>query len=301
MPESSVPYEQPGEILTLDEIMRLVNLLTAHGLTKVRLTGGEPLVRSKDVIELIGRISKIKQISDLGLTTNAVLLAPLVHVLRDSGLERINISLDTLRRERFVKIARMDKFDDALAGLSAAEAVGFDPIKLNMVVMRGINDDEILDFARMTLSKDYQVRFLEYMPIGQVSHYEWRAKYVDIDEIMSIVCKVYSIEEQGTCASSTSRVYKLKGGKGTIGVISPISHKFCEGCNRLRLTANGSLVPCLSDNFEYDLKAPLRNGETDAQILNHVKAALSSKPEQSDFEGRAYRGGSLRIMAQIGG
>jgi cyclic pyranopterin phosphate synthase len=214
MPESSVPYEQPGEILTLDEIMRLVNLLTAHGLTKVRLTGGEPLVRSKDVIELIGRISKIKQISDLGLTTNAVLLAPLVHVLRDSGLERINISLDTLRRERFVKIARMDKFDDALAGLSAAEAVGFDPIKLNMVVMRGINDDEILDFARMTLSKDYQVRFLEYMPIGQVSHYEWRAKYVDIDEIMSIVCKVYSIEEQGTCASSTSRVYKLKAARG---------------------------------------------------------------------------------------
>ena len=301
MPEHGVPYEQREDLLTLDEIMRLVNLLAANGLTKVRLTGGEPLVRGGDVVELVRRLSSLDAITDLGLTTNAVLLAPLASELRDAGLTRINISLDTLKRERFAQIARMDKFDATVAGLAAAVKAGFDPIKLNMVVMRGVNDDEIMDFAALTLSNNYHVRFLEYMPIGQVSPYEWRAKYIGNDEIMQKIESKYKVSSIDAPKSSTAQVYRLENGIGTLGVVSPISHKFCENCNRLRLTANGALVPCLSDNFEYDLRAPIRNGETDEQLLQHVDIALSKKPEHSDFEGRVERGGSLRIMAQIGG
>jgi cyclic pyranopterin phosphate synthase len=301
MPEKGIPYDQREDLLTLDEIMRLVILLSKHGLTKVRLTGGEPLVRGDDIIELVQRISAIDAIQDLGLTTNGVLLAPIAARLRQAGLHRINISLDTLKRDRFAQIARMDKFDAALSGLHAAVEAGFAPIKLNMVMMRGVNDDEILDFVELTKTNDYHVRFLEYMPIGQVTPYEWKAKYVGNDEVMQRICSKFLIDDVNTQQTSTARVFRVKGAVGTIGVISPISHKFCEGCNRLRLTANGSLVPCLSDNYEYDLRAPLRLGETDQQILSHIGLALANKPEHSDFEGRAQRGGSLRIMAQIGG
>ena len=301
MPEHGVPYEDREDLLTLDEIMRVVRLLSQHGLTKVRLTGGEPLVRGADVVELVRRISEIPVISDLGLTTNAVLLSPLVKSLKEAGLRRINISLDTLRRDRFLKIARMDKFDIAVEGLKAAESAGLDPLKLNMVMMRGINDDEILDFAALTMSKNYHVRFLEYMPIGQVTPYEWKAKYIGNDEVIARLSSKFKLESVETALSSTASVYKIDGAVGTIGVISPISHKFCDGCNRLRLTANGFLVPCLSDNYEYDLRQYLRSGKSDEEILRHVGIALSNKPEHSDFEGRVQKGGSLRIMAQIGG
>jgi cyclic pyranopterin phosphate synthase len=209
--------------------------------------------------------------------------------------------LDTLWRDRFVKIARADKFDCAVEGLDAAVRVGFDPIKLNMVVMKGINDDEVLAFAALTLTKNLQVRFLEYMPIGQVTPHEWRAKYIPNDEVMKIINREYKLNRIDVTSSSTSEVYRIEGAIGSIGVISPISHKFCKGCNRLRLTANGSLIPCLSDNFEYDIRTPLRDVDTDAALLGHVRAALARKPEHSDFESRANRGGSLRIMAQIGG
>jgi cyclic pyranopterin phosphate synthase len=301
MPEHGVPYEQQKDILTVDEIIRVITILTRHGLTKVRLTGGEPLVRGRDVIELVERISKIDAITDLGLTTNAVLLSPMASDLKRAGLRRINISLDTLKRDRFAQIARMDKFVDATAGLESAVRVGFDPIKLNMVMMRGVNDDEIFDFAALTIESDYDVRFLEYMPIGQVSPHEWRAKYLGNDETMARLNNKFELTEIPVSGSSTSKIFKIRGARGTIGVISPISHKFCEGCNRLRLTANGALVPCLSDNFEYDIRKPLRSGDTDEQIVDHVFQALSHKPEHSDFEGRIEHGGSLRIMAQIGG
>jgi GTP 3',8-cyclase len=301
MPEFGVPYDLREDLLSLPEIMRVVRLLAENGLTKVRLTGGEPLVRGRDIVSLIEQIASLPQIVDIGLTTNGVLLAPLANDLYAVGLKRINISLDTLQRDRFIKIARADQFDNAVAGLRAARAAGFAPIKLNMVVMRGINDDEILDFARLTIKDDYQVRFLEYMPIGQVTPYEWRTKYISNEDVMDRVRASFDLEEVSVDATSTSRVWRVVGASGTIGVISPISHKFCEGCNRLRLTANGSLVPCLSDNFEYDLRTPLRCGEPDSAILQHVRNAVAQKPLQSDFEGRAERGGSLRIMAQIGG
>ncbi|HEX5324675.1 MAG TPA: GTP 3',8-cyclase MoaA [Capsulimonadaceae bacterium] len=301
MPEHGLPYEDNAEVLSVAEILRVVRLLAAHGLKKVRITGGEPLVRAQDVLALVAEIAKIPQIADLGMTTNAVLLAPHAQALRDAGLTRINISLDTLKPERFEKIARFAKFEEAWAGLRAAEEAGFRPIKLNMVVMRGINNDELADFAALTHERDIQMRFLEYMPIGQVTPWEWRAKYVSNEEVLERLGELGGLVPVETAGSSTSLIYKLAGAKGTLGVISPISHKFCAGCNRLRLTANGALVPCLSDNYEYDLKTPLRAGASDSDLLAHVRKAVANKPEQSDFEGRAERGGSLRIMAQIGG
>jgi cyclic pyranopterin phosphate synthase len=300
MPESGVPYENRDEVLTYEEILRLVHLLAQHGLQKVRLTGGEPLVR-RELPTLVREIAAIPAITDLGLTTNGVLLARYAQELWDAGLRRINISLDTLQPERFAQIARFAKFDDATAGLAAAEDVGFSPIKLNMVVMRGINDDEVAEMAALTFDHAYDVRFLEYMPIGQVTPWQWKAQYVSNEEVLSALRERFELVPIETAETSTSRVFQIPGAKGRVGVINPISHKFCAGCNRLRLTANGALVPCLSDNYEYDLKTPLRAGASDQELIQHVQNALAHKPQQSDFEGRAERGGSLRIMAQIGG
>jgi cyclic pyranopterin phosphate synthase len=230
-----------------------------------------------------------------------VLLSTHADALYQAGLRRINISLDSLRSERFAKIARFDKYSDVMDGLAAAVRVGFDPIKINMVVMRSENDDEIEDFAQLSIHHPYQIRFLEYMPIGQVTPHAWRARYISSDEVLERIAKRFEIEPVETQHSSTSRVYRISGGLGSIAAISPISHKFCAGCNRLRLTANGALVPCLSDNFEYDIKGPLRMQASDEELLDHVKRAIAKKPRQSDFEGRVEHGGSLRIMAQIGG
>jgi cyclic pyranopterin phosphate synthase len=300
MPEDGVPYEDRDEVLTFEEILRLVTLLSRHGLQKVRLTGGEPLVR-RELTTLVREIAALPAITDLGLTTNGVLLERHAQDLWDAGLRRINISLDTLRPDRFARIARFAKFDDAAAGLAAAEAVGFSPIKLNMVVMRGVNDDELADMAALTLDHAYDVRFLEYMPIGQVTPWQWKAQYVSNDEVLDTLRQRFELSPIETAETSTSRVFQIPGARGRVGVINPISHKFCAGCNRLRLTANGALVPCLSDNYEYDLKTPLRAGASDSELLDHIRAALAHKPQQSDFEGRVERGGSLRIMAQIGG
>ncbi len=301
MPEQGVPYEERAEILSVGEIMKIVRLLAPHGLRKVRITGGEPLVRGSEVVDLVAELTRTPGIEDVGLTTNAVLLASKAQALKAAGLRRINISLDTLQPERFAKIARFSKFEEAQAGIDASIAAGF-AIKLNTVLMRGENDDEIAEFARLTLRNAFQVRFLEYMPIGQVRPWEWKAKYVSNQDVLDALdAHGFALEPVSTDEASTSRVFRIPGAMGTIGVISPMSHRFCAGCNRLRLTANGMLVPCLSDNFEYDLKTPLRAGESDAALLGHVRAALAQKPLQSDFEGRAERGGSLRIMAQIGG
>jgi len=300
MPAEGLPFADLDTVLTDDEIMRVVELLARHGLRKVRITGGEPLVR-KEVPSLIARISATPGIKDIGLTTNAILLPRYASDLWAAGLRRINISLDTLRPERFQTIARHGSLEETLEGLRTAEEVGFSPIKLNMVVMRGLNEDEVRSMAALTIDHPYEVRFLEYMPIGMVSPIQWRHRYVSNEEVLKDIETEHAVDELPADEHSTARKFKIKGAMGTFGLINPISHKFCAGCNRLRLTANGALVPCLSDNYEYDLRGPIRAGEDDDALIHHVRTALSHKPEVSDFEGRANRGGSLRIMAQIGG
>lgn len=301
MPEEGVPYEDLDNVLTFDELERIVRVMATAGLKKVRLTGGEPLVR-KNVPELAARLSALPGIQEVTLTTNGILLPRDAQALYDAGIRRVNLSMDTLRPERFTRIARRPDFDRAWEGFQRALTVGFNPIKLNCVVMRGENDDEIEAFARLTLALPISVRFLEYMPIGQVTPPQWRARYLSNAEVIARLQASWpELAALEDAPESTSRNFRLPGALGTVGVINPISHRFCDGCNRLRLTANGRLVPCLSDNYEYDLMTPLRSGCTDREILEHTRIALTHKPIQSDFEGRLAQGGSLRIMAQIGG
>ncbi|MGC4045924.1 MAG: GTP 3',8-cyclase MoaA [Armatimonas sp.] len=301
MPEEGVPFENLDNVLTFDEIERVVRALASAGLKKIRLTGGEPLVR-KGVPELAARLNAVPGIREVTLTTNGILLARDAQALYDSGIRRVNMSLDTLKPERFETMARRPEFERAWTGLQTAVQVGFSPIKLNCVVMRGLNDDEIEDFAALTLTHDFSVRFLEYMPIGEVTPTQWRMSYVSNGEVIErLKARWPKLEALDDAPESTSRNFRIPGAKGTVGVINPISHKFCDGCNRLRLTANGKLVPCLSDNYEYDLMGPLREGATAQEILTHTALALAHKPVQSDFEGRVTRGGSLRTMSQIGG
>ena len=301
MPAEGVPYEELDNVLSFDEIEQVVQALASAGLKKIRLTGGEPLVR-KNTPELAARLTAIPGIQEVTLTSNGILLARDAQALWDAGIRRVNISMDTLQEERFVKLARREEFARAWQGLETALTVGFSPIKLNCVLMRGINDDEIEAFGHLTRERPISVRFLEYMPIGQVSNAQWRAQYVSNEEAVATLKALWpNLETLHDSPESTSRNFKIPGALGTVGVINPISHRFCEGCNRLRLTANGKLVPCLADNFEYDLMAPLRAGCTASEILAHAVAALSHKPIQSDFEGRLARGGSLRTMSQIGG
>jgi cyclic pyranopterin phosphate synthase len=301
MPEEGVPYEDLDNVLSFDEIARIVRVLAGAGLKKVRLTGGEPLVR-KNVPDLAATLTATPGIREVTVTTNGILLPRDADALWAAGVRRLNISLDTLREDRFTQIARRPDFHRAWAGIEAALRVGFAPIKLNCVLMRGINDDEIADIARLTLDRPISVRFLEYMPIGMVSPPEWRARYISNEEALGMLRDAFpDLEAREDDAASTSRNFHIPGAQGTVGLINPISHRFCDGCNRLRLTANGRLVPCLADNYEYDLMTPLRAGCTDAEIIEHTRAAMTHKPIQSDFEGRLGRGGSLRIMAQIGG
>lgn len=301
MPEEGVPFENLDNVLSFDEIERVVRALASAGLKKIRLTGGEPLVR-KGVPELASRLSAVPGIREVTLTTNGILLARDAQALYEAGIKRVNMSLDTLKPERFEKLARRPEFDRAWLGLQTAIQTGFSPIKLNCVVMRGLNEDEIEDFAALTLENDFSVRFLEYMPIGEVTPPQWRASYVSNEEVIErLKARWPDLEALDDAPESTSRNFRIPGAKGTVGVINPISHKFCDGCNRLRLTANGKLVPCLSDNYEYDLMEPLRAGASDREILTHTALALAHKPVQSDFEGRVKRGGSLRTMSQIGG
>jgi len=301
MPEEGVPYEDLDNVLSFDEIARIVRVLAGAGLKKVRLTGGEPLVR-KNVPDLAATLVQIPGVAEVTLTTNGLLLPRDAERLWEAGIRRVNISMDTLRQERFVQIARRPDFERAWEGFEAALRVGFSPIKLNCVVMRGMNDDEILDFAELTRQRPVSVRFLEYMPIGMVTPPQLRARYFSNQEAVERLRAAYpDLVTLEDAPASTSRNFQIPNALGTVGVINPISHRFCDGCNRLRLTANGRLVPCLSDNYEYDLMTPLRAGCPDADILQHVRNALAHKPIQSDFEGRLQHGGSLRIMAQIGG
>ena len=249
------------------------------------------------------RLSAIPQIREVTLTTNGILLPRDAEALKAAGVKRVNLSMDTMKPERFVQIARRPEYARAWDGVLAALRVGFSPIKLNCVVMKAVNDDEIVEFARLTQTMPLHIRFLEYMPIGMVSPPQWKARYVSNETVLEMLREAFPdlAPVPNEPLASTSRNFFIPGAMGTVGVINPISHKFCDNCNRLRLTANGKLVPCLSDNYEYDLMTPLRQNCSDADILRHTRAALTHKPEVSDFEGRLYKGGSLRIMAQIGG
>jgi cyclic pyranopterin phosphate synthase len=278
MPEQGVQFIPHSEILTYEEMLHIVELCIEQGIRKVRLTGGEPLVR-KGFIGFVERLGKIEGLDEITLTTNGVLLKEFAHALRDCGICRINVSMDTLKAERFRQITRRDDYERVWEGIEEAERAGFNPIKLNVVAMRGINDDEVLDFARLTRKKPYHVRFIELMPVGRGNSFWTAERFIPAREIFNRIRAVSSLKPIArNQLDGPAERYTFGGAQGEIGFIGALSHHFCETCNRLRLTADGHLRGCLFSDRETDLKTPLREGKEDRYLLNLIKTTGQNKP-----------------------
>lgn len=306
MPSEGILPIEHKEILRYEEIIRVIKIATALGLKHIRITGGEPLVR-KNMVYLIASIKKIEGIEDLSLTTNGILLSSYVRELAEAGLDRINISLDSLRPDKYHEITRGGDINVVLKGIEATERAGLKPIKINMVPIRGFNDDEIGEFARMTLKLPYQVRFIEFMPFGM--HDTWRPeKYISADEIKSIVEGIGPLTPVKYKKSGPARYFRFDGAPGVIGFISPLSHHFCIECNRLRLTADGKLRPCLFSETEIDLKPALRGVAPDEEIERLIRLSIEAKPEghhisiqNKELRNLLKEDGHRRHMSEIGG
>ena len=264
-----------AEILSYEEIYRLTRAAVEAGISKVRITGGEPLVR-KEMIELCRMLSGIEGLESLTLTTNGVRLKQLARQLHDAGVQRVNVSLDTLRPERFKKITGHNLLSQVLAGISMAEEVGLHPVKINTVIMRGINEDEIENFTRLTVEKSYHIRFIELMPFnGSVDQ---ESLFVPVEEMVGRVRKVGDLcLEPAAESSGPARLCSLPGAKGKVGFIAPLSYHFCGSCNRLRLTADGKLRTCLFSEQEIDIKGPLRAGASTEELVEIYRLAAIRK------------------------
>lgn len=306
MPEEGVVSLPHEDILRIEEFAHIIEVAAGMGIRHIRLTGGEPLVR-KGVVELIERASNTPGIESVALTTNATLLTKMAPALKAAGLSRVNISLDSLDAEQFHTITRRGNLADTLEGIQTALDMGFHPVKINTVVVRRLNQD-LLSFARMTLDRPLHVRFIEYMPVGEdegCGGCGW-----GVEDVMPAEEILRTIDEQARDAGigplspvdndapegwGPARYYRLPGAQGTIGVISAISNHFCGSCNRLRLTADGKMKPCLFSDEELDIRTALRTG-TDEDVRAVLQEALNHKPE-----GHHHRVGTKRMMSQVGG
>jgi len=299
MPERGLPWLSRAEILRYEEITAIVRELAGLGLRRVRLTGGEPLVR-RDLPELVRQLAAVPQLTDIALSTNAVLLAPMADELRAAGVNRVNISLDSLRPDRIDAIARRPgAYHAILEGMRAAEAAALFPIKVNTVVMRGRNDDELEDFARLTMDRPWHVRFIELMPVGENLGIS-ATEYVPASAMLERLRAMGALHPvAGPRGNGPAAYYQFHGARGTVGVITPLSHNYCERCNRMRLTASGQLRPCLFGDLETDLREPLRRGEPLEPLIRH---ALTVKPERHYLiQGSDAGSGGLRALSQVGG
>jgi len=297
MPTEGIKPLPHSEILSYEEVCLVAKAAAELGINKVRLTGGEPLVRSH-LSSLVQMLAEVEGIDDLSLTTNGVLLGQYARELKAAGLKRVNISLDSLRPERFERITRIGRLEDTLRGIETAKAAGLHPIKINMVVMRGINDDEIIDFARMTVEKGWHVRFIEFMPIGEEQQ-EGEGRFMPISDITQRIESLGILEPHTLDGSGPAKYFRLPQAKGTIGFISPVSEHFCFKCNRLRLMAEGKLRPCLLSDEEIDLRGPIRRGVSVDEVKRLIEQATEAKPEGHKLQvGTTARN---RNMCQIGG
>ncbi len=299
MPEEGLPWLRRDELLSYEEIAEIVRTMAPMGLERVRLTGGEPLVR-RDLHRLVEMIDRVPGIRDISLSTNAVLLADHAESLREAGVDRVNISLDSLREDRVDAIARRPgSFSKIMAGLDAAERVGFAPLKLNVVLMAGQNDDEVEDFAAITRERPWHVRFIEVMPTGANLGVSAEAT-LSCDEALARIRRIGELEPaEGPTGNGPARYYRFPGAPGSIGVITPMSHNFCDRCNRMRLTADGQLRPCLFGDLQTDLRTPLRAGESIVPFIRHT---LRVKPERHWLEQGSDAGsGGLQALSQTGG
>ena len=274
-PEGRIPKLGHQEILSHEEILRLVNIGIKLGIRKVRITGGEPLVR-RGAIELLHRLTSIRELKDVSLTTNGVLLEANAQRIFDAGIRRINISLDTLSREKYAHITGYDLFERVWAGIQRAQEIGFAPIKINAVAMRGINDDEIIDLAKLSFDYPFHIRFIEYMPIGNSrSSSKDQILTPEIQERIATLGDLIPLDSGQN--DGPARRYRITGAKGEVGFISALSHHFCNRCNRLRLTADGKLRACLLSDQYIPLKETLRNGGSDEQLAQCFRMAVKQK------------------------
>ncbi len=279
-----------ADLLSYEEMLRIVGIAVGMGMNKLRLTGGEPLVRN-GIMDFIHSLAGIKGLEDIRLTTNGVLLHEKAAELYSAGIRNLNISLDSMQPERFKAITGADLFDQVWQGIQTACDLGFN-VKLNMVAMKGINDDEFADFARLATQRPMQVRFIEFMPIGNKESWD-RSRFISAGELKEIFSTLGTLEPvAGSRMEGPARVYQLTtadGKSGRIGFISPISHHFCDQCNRLRLTSEGRLRACLLHNHETDLKALVRQGGTDSDIQAAIQQTILNKPKghtlQDDLAG----------------
>ncbi len=299
MPADGLPWLEREQILRYEEIERLVRLLVEMGVRDVRLTGGEPLVR-RDLPGLVGMLARIEGLEDLSLTTNAYLLERDADALVEAGIGRVNVSLDSLQRDRFFHMTRRDALPQVLRGLEAiARHPRVRPIKVNAVALRGFTEQEAVPFADFARSTAFQVRFIEFMPLD--ADHAWTPDAVlPGDELRQIIHRVYPLEELPREPSATARVYRFKDGRGEIGFINPVSEPFCADCNRIRLTADGKLRTCLFSLHETDLREPLREGASDEELERILRDAVWRKELKHHVGEKGFRQ-PPRTMSAIGG
>ncbi len=297
MPLEGLPWLPKADILSYEEIAEVVRQLAPLGLRRIRLTGGEPTIRPQ-LERLVQMIAAVPAIEDISLSTNGVRLPELAPRLAAAGLNRVNISADSLQADRIVSIARRNLGFDPVTAALAAERAGLSPVKINVVVMRGTNDDEVVDFARLTLEHPWHVRFIELMPVGELEALT-EETVVPSAEVLARISVTLGALEAGrgpSVGNGPATYYRLPGALGSIGVITPMTHTYCGSCNRVRLTADGRLRTCLFGDHEEDLRAPLRAG---ALLEPFVRHALENKPQAHALLER--RVGGLRALSQVGG
>ncbi len=283
MPLDKYEWVDRKEILSYEEITRVARIFISLGVEKIRLTGGEPLLR-RDLDRLVAALCRLEGLKDLSLTTNGSLLAESAQPLSNAGLKRINVSLDTLDPDKFQRITRRRDLDRIIKGMLLAKSYGVEPVKINTVVERGVNDDEIVPMIEFARRNGFAIRFIEYMDVGNVN--EWRReKIVSKDEILAIIRKSFQIEEVGRKDGNAPSVdYRFSDGGPDIGIIASVTEPFCQGCTRVRLTADGKLVTCLFSGHGHDIKRYLREGASDEAIRDHIAAVWSGRDDRYSEE-----------------
>lgn len=295
MPLEGMQWLPKRDILSYEEIAEVVRQLAPLGLRRLRITGGEPTIRP-ELPSLVRQLRAVPGIQDIALSTNGVRLPQLAPSLREAGLDRVNMSADSLREDRIVEIARRNLGLSPVEAALAAEHAGLSPIKMNVVVMRGINDDEVVDFARLAMDHPWHIRFIELMPVGEMRDLTWE-HVVPSDEVLQRISALGALtSDAGPPGNGPAKYYRIDGSPGTVGVITPMSHTYCGSCNRVRLTADGRLRTCLYGDHEVNLREPLRRGEPLEPLF---RQALAEKPKEHQL--LQMQVGGLRALSQVGG
>ena len=296
MPEGFRGFEEPEDWLTHDEIERVARAFTSMGVRRIRLTGGEPLVR-KNLTGLAARLAALPDLEDLSLSTNATRLARHAAELKQAGISRINVSLDSLKPEAFQRITK-GKLEKVLAGLMAAKEAGLSPVKINMVVMKGVNDDEVESMVEFCLEHGFTLRFIETMPVGDTGR-NATDYYVDLGEVRQRLARHFDLIPGAMPGGGPARYVRVAGTEMNIGFITPLSQHFCDTCNRVRLSVDGTLFLCLGQEDRFELRPLLRNGISDAGLEEAIRTAISLKPEKHEFREKPEQ--VVRFMSMTGG